>query len=80
MRTQKLNSKPSSDITGILDSSLPEDISGMEEYKIPAWARGKCSSSNSGGGGLFIPETAIFQRRASFLLAFAVQCMAVHVF
>ncbi len=46
-------------------------ISGMEECKIPAWARDKMFR-NYKQRAFFIPKTAIFQKRASFWLALAI--------
>jgi hypothetical protein len=44
-----------------------EDISSMEECKIPVWVRHKVLAPTE---GFSMPWTAIFQRRASFWVAF----------
>jgi hypothetical protein len=48
---------------------MSEDIYGIEEYKMPAWARDK-KNVPAPTGGFSISRTATFQRRASFWLAF----------
>ncbi len=52
----------------ILQSAMPEDIYGIEEYKMPAWARDKMFPHQQ--GTFSKSNTATFHMRASFWLAY----------
>ncbi len=53
------------------------DISGMEKCKMPAWTRDNMFWYPI--EGFFIPRTAIFQRRASFWIAFVTVYYTMYV-